>query len=66
MVFTGLFPIDNTVREPAMHLISCTLTIHHSRGRQRLVALGFGFRVGFWALSMEVVKERLEREFDLT
>ena len=68
MVFTGLFPIDSdqysvlrdaleklTLNDPA--LVYEPETSH---------ALGFGFRVGFLGLlHMEVVKERLEREFDL-
>ena len=68
MVYTGLFPIDSdqysdlrdalekmTLNDPA--LVYEPETSH---------ALGFGFRVGFLGLlHMEVVKERLEREFDL-
>lgn len=68
MVYTGLFPIDGdqyedlkdalerlALNDPA--LIYEPETSH---------ALGFGFRVGFLGLlHMEVVKERLEREFDL-
>lgn len=68
MVFTGLFPIESdqypdlrdaleklTLNDPA--LVYEPETSH---------ALGFGFRVGFLGLlHMEVVKERLEREFGL-
>lgn len=68
MVYTGLFPIDGdqyedlkdalerlALNDPA--LIYEPETSH---------ALGFGFRVGFLGLlHMEVIKERLEREFDL-
>ena len=68
MVFTGLFPIDNKQYENLRDALeklqvndpSLTWTPETS------VALGFGFRVGFLGLlHMEVVKERLEREFDL-
>ena len=69
MVFTGLFPIDNKAYENLRDALeklkvndpSLTWTPETS------VALGFGFRVGFLGLlHMEVVKERLEREFDLS
>ena len=68
MVFTGIFPIDNKYYENLRDALeklkvndpSLTWTPETS------VALGFGFRVGFLGLlHMEVVKERLEREFDL-
>ena len=68
MVFTGLFPVDNKQYENLRDALdklrvndpSLTWTPETS------VALGFGFRVGFLGLlHMEVVKERLEREFDL-
>ena len=68
MVFTGLFPIDNKQYENLRDALeklkvndpSLTWTPETS------VALGFGFRVGFLGLlHMEVVKERLEREFGL-
>ena len=69
MVYTGLFPVDNKQYENLRDALeklkvndpSLTWTPETS------VALGFGFRVGFLGLlHMEVVKERLEREFDLS
>ena len=68
MVYTGLFPIDNKDYESLrdalekLHVNDPSLTW----SPETSVALGFGFRVGFLGLlHMEVVKERLEREFSL-
>lgn len=69
MVFTGLFPLDNDqyedLREALEKLKLNDPAIVWEPETSR--ALGFGFRVGFLGLlHMEVVKERLEREFDLS
>ena len=68
MVYTGLFPIDNKDYESLrdalekLHVNDPSLVWEPETS----VALGFGFRVGFLGLlHMEVVKERLEREFGL-
>lgn len=69
MVYTGLFPVDNKDYESLrdaldkLHVNDPSLTWEPETS----VALGFGFRVGFLGLlHMEVVKERLEREFGLS
>ena len=69
MVFTGLFPVDNKDYEnlrdalDKLHVNDPSLTWEPETS----VDLGFGFRVGFLGLlHMEVVKERLEREFNLS
>ena len=68
MVYTGLFPIDGDQYEPlkdALEKLSLNdpALIYEPETSH---ALGFGFRVGFLGLlHMEVIKERLEREFDL-
>lgn len=68
MVFTGLFPIDTedfeNLRDALDKLSLNDPAIVYTP--ETSVALGFGFRVGFLGLlHMEVVKERLEREFGL-
>ncbi len=67
-VFAGLYPIDTDKFEDLRDALD-KLRLNDSSlsyEPETSVALGFGFRVGFLGmLHMEVVKERLEREFDI-
>ncbi len=67
-VFAGLYPIDTDKFEELREALE-KLKLNDSSlsyEPETSVALGFGFRVGFLGmLHMEVVKERLEREFGL-
>ncbi|MDR1016830.1 MAG: translation elongation factor 4 [Coriobacteriales bacterium] len=68
MVYTGLFPVESDQYEPLRSALD-KLTLNDPSlvyTPESSYALGFGFRVGFLGLlHMEVVKERLEREYQL-
>ena len=67
-VFAGLYPIETDKFEELRDALD-KLSLNDSSisyEPETSAALGFGFRVGFLGLlHMEVIKERLEREFDL-
>ena len=67
-VFAGIYPIDTDQFEELRDALD-KLKLNDSSlsyEPETSIALGFGFRVGFLGmLHMEVIKERLEREFGL-
>ena len=69
MVYAGIYPVDTTEFEnlrtamEKLQLNDASLVWEPETS----AALGFGFRCGFLGmLHMEIVQERLEREFDMT
>ncbi len=69
MVFAGIYPVDTEdfeelrVSMEKLQLNDASLTYEPEAS----VALGFGFRCGFLGmLHMEIIQERLEREFEMT
>jgi GTP-binding protein LepA len=68
VVFCGLFPVDNAQFEDLREAIA-KLSLNDasfSTEMETSAALGFGFRCGFLGLlHLEVIRDRLEREYDI-
>lgn len=69
MVFAGIYPVETTDYEELRYSME-KLQLNDASlvwEPETSMALGFGFRCGFLGmLHMEIIQERLEREFDMT
>jgi GTP-binding protein LepA len=69
MVFAGIYPVETTDYEELRYSME-KLQLNDASlvwEPETSAALGFGFRCGFLGmLHMEIIQERLEREFDMT